>query len=94
MKYDTDRLAQEIYSAVSKILKGINRNAEVSPEKLLVEDIGLDSLNRVDAMLSLEDKLGITFPDDDIGKLNSVNDVVETVYRLKYPREYRVKYGE
>jgi len=94
MEYE-NKDKQEIYSAVSKTLKSIIPNAEVSPEKLLLEDIGLDSINRFDAMLSLEEKLKITFPDDDdLTKLNTVNEVVETAYRVKYSEEYRAKYKE
>ena len=90
-----DKHEQEIYAVVSKTLKGIVPNADIAPEKRFIEDIGLDSINRFDAVMSLEEKLGITFPDDDeLTKLTVVGDMVKLAYQVKYPEEYKARYRQ
>lgn len=45
----------------------------------LVEDLGADSLDRVELLVTLEDELGIEVPDEVVEALNTVGDVVAFV---------------
>jgi acyl carrier protein len=44
-------------------------------------DLGFDSLDRVELVMELEEKFGITFPDD--VQIETVKELVETIEALK-----------
>lgn len=53
----------------------------VDPEKLtddakFIEDLGADSLDTVELVMTFEEKFGVEVPDEDVEKLKSVADVV------------------
>ncbi len=53
----------------------------VDPEKLtddakFIEDLGADSLDTVELVMTFEEKFGVEVPDEDAEKLKSVADVV------------------
>ena len=47
------------------------------------EDLGADSLDVVELIMSLEDSFGITISDDDAAKLSTVGAIVEYLERLQ-----------
>ena len=49
------------------------------PEARIREDLGLDSLDIVDMVMTLEDEFGIEVPDEAIENLRTVGDVVNFV---------------
>ena len=49
---------------------------EVKPEASFVEDLGADSLDVVDMLMSLEDEFDVEIPDDEIEKIRTVGDLV------------------
>lgn len=49
---------------------------EVKMESKFVDDLGADSLDVVELIMELEEKLGVTIPDEDAEKITSVGDVV------------------
>lgn len=51
----------------------------ITPESLLVEDLGADSLDAIDIVMSVEDEFKIEVPDEIIEKIESVNDIVTFV---------------
>ena len=53
----------------------------VGPETLLVEDLGVDSLDLVSVFLLLQDRYGVDVADDDVPGLLSVGDVASYVER-------------
>ena len=55
-----------------------------SPEKVnmdtkIVEDLGADSLDVVEMLMSLEDEYGISLPDEVAMKLHTVGDIVNYI---------------
>ena len=52
---------------------------EVNENTDIVNDLGADSLDVVDLVMTLEDEFGIEVPDDAIENLRTVGDVVEFV---------------
>ena len=48
----------------------------------IVDDLGADSLDVVEMIMSVEDEYGITIADDQIRELATVSDVVEFVEKL------------
>jgi len=49
---------------------------DIQLEKSLVDDLDVDSLAIVEIMVSLEEKAGVSVPDDQAKKLKTVGDIV------------------
>ena len=56
---------------------------QITMESRLVEDLGADSLDVVELIMSFEDEFGITLPDEDIAAMKTVGDVVNYINKLK-----------
>ncbi|MDE5995911.1 MAG: acyl carrier protein [Eubacterium sp.] len=55
-------------------------NAEsITMDSLLVEDLGADSLDSIDIVMSVEDEFKIEVPDEVIETMNSVADIVNYI---------------
>ena len=64
---------------------GLDPGTKITPEDAFVEDLGADSLDLVELIMSLEERFNIEIPDEDAEKLVTVKDV------LNYLREKGVK---
>jgi acyl carrier protein len=51
----------------------------IVPEARLIEDLGADSLDTVEMLMTLEDEFGIAIPDDEAVKLKTVASIVELI---------------
>lgn len=51
----------------------------ISSDSLIVEDLGADSLDAIDIVMSVEDEFGIEVPDEIVEKMESVNDIITFV---------------
>ncbi len=49
----------------------------------LVEDLGADSLDVVELIMTFEDEFGIALPDEDVAKMKTVGDIVTYINNLK-----------
>ena len=56
---------------------------QVKSEATLSEDLGADSLDVVELIMSLEDSFGITISDDDAAKLSTVGAIVDYLEKLQ-----------
>lgn len=55
-------------------------NAEsITLDSLLVEDLGADSLDSIDIVMSVEDEFKLEVPDEVIESMNSVADIVNYI---------------
>lgn len=48
-------------------------------DSLLVEDLGADSLDGIDIVMSVEDEFGIEVPDEVIESMSTVEDIVKFI---------------
>ncbi len=55
---------------------------EIKPESEIVKDLGADSLDVVELLMTLEDNTGKTIPEDKVGDLKTVEDVVKLLETL------------
>ena len=55
---------------------------KITPDTHIVEDLGADSLDVVELLMSLEDEYDITITDDAVRELYTVREVVEFVEKL------------
>ena len=70
-----------IFDKIKEILADqldIEENA-ITPDSPLVEDLGADSLDAIDIVMSVEDEFGIEVPDEIIEKIESVSDIITFV---------------
>lgn len=55
----------------------------VTMEANLFDDLGADSLDAVELNLALEEKLGVSIPDEEMAKMKTVADIVAYVENHK-----------
>jgi acyl carrier protein len=49
---------------------------EITLESRITEDLGADSLETVELVMALEEKLNIEIPDEDAEKMKTIDDVI------------------
>jgi acyl carrier protein len=54
---------------------------DVTPESSFVDDLGADSLDRVELIMALEETFGIEIPDDDAEKIVTVQNAVDYIQK-------------
>lgn len=52
---------------------------DITMESLLVDDLGADSLDAIDIVMSVEDEFKIEVPDEIIEKIETVGDIVNYI---------------
>jgi acyl carrier protein len=57
--------------------------AEVKADARLVEDLGADSLDRLEIAMALEEQFDIELTDDEIEKITTVQEVIDLVLAAK-----------
>jgi acyl carrier protein len=74
-------LMTEIFDKVKEILsKQLRINvSEIDDDSAIVEDLGADSLDLVEMLMTFEDTYGFSIDDDDAATLRTVRDVVEYI---------------
>ncbi len=71
-----------------KIQQALAQQFEMDPETItmdtnLIDDIGADSLDVVELIMSLEDEFGIAISDEDAAQLYTVRRIVEYLEKLQ-----------
>jgi len=56
---------------------------KVGDSSRLVEDLGADSLDMIEMLMTLEEKFGVTIPDDKAGNLKTVADIAKFIDETK-----------
>ena len=66
------------------LAKQLNLKPEaITLESDVVKDLGADSLDVVELLISLEDDYGISIPEDDIVNVKTVKDIVDMIDKLQ-----------
>ena len=70
-----------------KVRDMLAKQLNLSPEKItlesdVVKDLGADSLDVVELLISLEDDCGISIPEEDIVNVKTVKDIVDMIDKL------------
>ena len=67
----------------SKILSIISQNAQcgkaINPEDLIVEDLGVDSLDKLMIIHDLEDEFNVTVEDEELRHIRVVQDIIDAI---------------
>ena len=56
---------------------------DVTLESNIAEDLGGDSMDVVDLIMSIEDEFGIEVPDDQVENIKTVGDIVDYIENVK-----------
>ncbi|MCI8396137.1 MAG: acyl carrier protein [Clostridia bacterium] len=73
--------SEEVFDRVKEIIVeqlGVAENT-VTQEASFIDDLGADSLDIVELIMSLEEEFDMEIPDADAEKIVTVNDVVEYI---------------
>lgn len=74
-------MLEEIKAIIAENL-GIDEE-KITEESLFNEDLGADSLDLFEMVMSLEDKFGIEIPTEDLEGIKTVGDVVDYIKEHK-----------
>lgn len=71
-----------------KVQKALAEQFEVSPDTItldtnLIDDLGADSLDVVELIMSIEDEFGVSISDEDAANLITVQKIVDFVEKLQ-----------
>jgi len=79
----TTHAKEEISEKVKQILvEELDvEEGEITPDSCIAEDLGADSLDQMDIVMTIEETFGIEVPDDDLGKLKTYPNVVDYIER-------------
>ena len=64
---------------------GINKT-EIKEEQNLITDLGMDSLDTVEVIMSLEKEFGIKIPDGEVSNLATVKDIIKKIEEIRLAR--------
>lgn len=64
--------------AILAELLSIDENT-IEMDSLIIDNLGADSLDLVDAIVTINDEFGVEIPDEEIENLRSVGDVVRYI---------------
>ena len=73
-------MLEEVVKALSEQLN-IPQD-KIKPENEIVKDLGADSLDVVELLMTLEDNTGKTIPEDKVSDIKTVSDVVDLLQSL------------
>ena len=73
---------------IEKVRDMLAKQLNLKPEAItlesdVVKDLGADSLDVVELLISLEDDYGISIPEDDIVNVKTVKDIVDMIEKLQ-----------
>ncbi len=63
-------MIEQIIEAISKQLK--IDPSKITPDTDIIDDLGADSLDVVELLMTIEDKYGIVIPDDEVTELRTI----------------------
>ena len=77
---DKSDIAERVRKVIGEHLDAPN-DADITDDKGIIDDLGADSLDQVEIVMSLEVEFDIEILDDDFERAITVGDVIEIVRR-------------
>ena len=77
----SDNIESQVVDVIVEQL-GVDRE-KVTPDAKFIDDLGADSLDTVELVMSFEEKFSVDVPDEEAEKLKSVSDVVAYIKEHK-----------
>lgn len=75
----------QIVAGIAEVIEEVTGvdPTEVTAEKSFIDDLEIDSLSMVEIAVQLEDKYGVSIPDEEMSNLKVVGDAVAFVQRME-----------
>lgn len=74
---------EKIYTELCDLLKPyLSNDVTVTKESLLVDDLGLDSVQTMEMLMDLEDRLDVSIPLNFLPEVHTVDDLVRALERV------------
>ena len=80
MQQDNEMIAS--FAAILRDFAKANQ-AEITRDKRLRDDLGLDSLTMIDVIVAAEDAFGVVISDEDAERFGTVGDVIDYIKRAR-----------
>ncbi len=77
----SDNIETQVVDVIVEQL-GVDRE-KVTPDAKLIDDLGADSLDTVELVMTLEERFSVDVPDEDAEKLRTVSEVVAYIKEHK-----------
>ena len=79
------RQDNDILSGFAEVLEKVVKvdRTEVTRDKRLRDDFGIDSLSMIDVAVAAEDAFGVPIPDDNIERFETVGDAVDYIQQAR-----------
>lgn len=74
-------ITEKVIELVAEQL-GISKDT-ITTDSHIIEDLGADSLDVIEMLMTLEEEYGLTIPDDQINQVKTIGEVVELIEKLK-----------
>jgi len=71
---DTEARVSEVLKKALQVTQD-----QITPKALLLEDLGVSSLDRFELLMGLEEEFGIELPEQDQEQMKSVGDIVSYI---------------
>lgn len=78
-----DEVAHELFKVIKAIKRNDMETSEWSEDAFLGGDLGLDSVEVLEAIVDIQKVFQVEIPKEDLGELYTVKDVVDLVLRHK-----------
>ena len=75
----------DILSGFAEVLEKVAKvdRTEITRDKRLRDDFGIDSLSMIDVAVAAEDVFGVLIPDEDVERLETVGDAVDYIQQAR-----------
>ena len=74
---EVDMVIDKVKELVAEQL-GINKET-ITEESNIIEDLGADSLDVIEMLMTLEEEYGVTIPDEKIGQIKTIGQIVDLI---------------
>ena len=74
-------MEEKIISLIAEKLG--KKKEQITLKTNLVEDLGADSLDVVELVMTFEDEFGVSLPDEDVSKMRTVEDIINYINNMK-----------
>jgi len=75
---ERDKIQEKVLGVVSEKLSMFG-NGEIRLESVFTDDLGADSLDRIEIIMGIEDEFDLVIPDSDVDVIKTVKDLVDYV---------------
>lgn len=72
---------EQVYAIVGRIAK--KEPGDLTPGLNLTADLGIDSPRALELLCDLEEQFGLEVPEDAVGKIETIEDILQLVKRLQ-----------